>query len=187
MQMRERSVNKRGKMRERWCRCFRVVGSRLEVVLRFEQQQVHPAGPCGKQRNNHWNLSRRRQRSWKLGRTYVPRPWPRYNHFSINKEQANTCECKITTITQLTRVYARSSGRRSTHSCTWQHWQVNVICLRTFRGITQDTGTQVAREVAGAGGAHVRFARRTTRHWLDRVPQYSNAAASGQFATRIPT
>lgn len=55
MQMRERSVNKRGKMRERWCRCFRVVGSRLEVVLRFEQQQVHPAGPCGKQRNNHWN------------------------------------------------------------------------------------------------------------------------------------
>lgn len=79
--------------------------------------------PVNKEKQaSHGIRSRQRQRSWKLGRTCVPRPWPLYNHFSINKEQASTCRMQqilsLATNKQYARVWCRS----------------NINPVRTFTG-----------------------------------------------------
>lgn len=129
--------------------------------MQVPKQQVYPPGsPCGKQRNNHRNSQDggSDRENWA---GHMCRGRDRFTiTFQLIKNQ-HTPDCNGQV----------SLGQPGCAPVSWFFTRVtlttllvNVICLRTFRGITQDTGSQVERVVATAGRTRVRFERRPSRY-----------------------
>lgn len=103
--------------------------------------------------------------------------------FQLIKNQ-HTPDCIGLSITRLAGVCARPyASSLAAHLTTLL---VNVICLRTFRGITQDTGSQVARVVATAGRTYTRAFRTTPVAVLTREAALRGERTNSQLGY-LPT
>lgn len=119
-------------------------------------------------------ILRRRQRSWKLGRTCEPRPWPHYNHFSINKE-LGTCRMQLSLGTSTSVLGWRACDVPISLSCTSHGC---FVCLRVLRVITQGTGAQVrVWSRRGRGWRSFRTAVGAALPRLASCPTYDDAVA----------
>lgn len=127
-------------------------------------------------------ILRRRQRSWKLGRTCEPRPWPHYNHFSINKE-LGTCRMQLSLGTSTSVLGWRACDVPISLSCT-SH--VCFVCLRVL--IVINTGHRCTGARVVASWSRVAFVPHSSRRGTAAAGELLDvrwrcSAPTGQFAT----